>query len=154
MQQEKINLKRATTEDVDIVLKTEKSLDGSRTYSALIDKQEVLKEIANSIFYLIEKDGKTVGDTSYEMKDKGRAYISGLGIMPPFQGQGIARQTMEMILEELKNVKVIDLVTHPENKKAISLYETLGFEQIGEPIENYFNDGEPRIKMVLKKIKK
>jgi putative acetyltransferase len=85
------------------------------------------------------------------MKNQNHAYISGLAIMPEFQGQGIANEAMKLILEELKDIKTIDLVTHPKNEKAIKLYKSLGFKQTGEQMENYFNDGEPRIKMVLEK---
>jgi ribosomal protein S18 acetylase RimI-like enzyme len=151
MIQENIKLKRATMEDIPSILEVEKCLAGTKIYSALTDKDEVIKEVENSTFYLIEKGSEVVGDTSYKIKGKNHAYISGLGIIPKFQGQGIARQTMKMILEELKNVKIIDLVTHPENEKAISLYKSFGFEQTGEPMENYFDDGEPRIRMVFKK---
>lgn len=56
---------------------------------------------------------------------------------------------MQILLEMLKDKKIIYLVTHPENEKAIALYKSLGFVQVGEPIENYFDDGEPRIKMIL-----
>ena len=85
------------------------------------------------------------------MKDENHAYISGLAVAKEFQRQGIAKKAMQMILEKVKDIKLVDLLTHPENKKAIGLYESLGFKKIGEPMENYFGDGEPRIKMVLEK---
>jgi len=148
---ENINLKKANAEDADSILAVEKSLEDAKTYSALKSKEEIMEEIYKNFFYLIEQENKIVGDVSYEMKSENHAYISGLVVAPKFQGQGIARQAMEIILAELKNIKIIDLVTHPENKKAIKLYESLGFKKAGEPMENYFNDGEPRIKMVLEK---
>lgn len=151
MEKGKINLRRATLEDADIVATIEGSVSGIKVYSALTGRGEIEKEIKNSIFYLIEKDGEVVGNVSYEMKGKSHAYMSGLAVMPKFQGQGIARQAVEIILSELKDVKVIDLVTHPENEKAIKLYESFGFKKAGEIIENYFGDGEPRIRMVLQK---
>jgi ribosomal protein S18 acetylase RimI-like enzyme len=151
METGKIKLRRATTKDVDSILEVEKTSLGIKTYSGLSGEGEIIKEIENSFFYLIEKDGKIVGDTSYEMKSKDHAYISGLIVAPQFQGQGIARQAMNEILEKLKDVKVIDLLTHPENEKAIGLYESLGFKKTGEKKENYFGDGEPRIEMVFKR---
>lgn len=148
---EKIELQRATLEDVDDILAVEKSLEGAKTYSALTNKEEIAEEITNNFMYLIKRNGKTVGDISYEMKSENHAHMSGLAVMPQFQGKGIAREAVKIILEKLKEVKLIDLVTHPENKKAIALYESLGFKKVGEPQENYFGDGEPRIRMVLKK---
>lgn len=150
---EAINLRRATVEDADAVLAIEKSLEGTKTYSALTNREEVIEEITDHFMYLIEQNAIAVGDISYEMKDENHAYLSGLAIMPQFQGKGIARQAVKMILEQLKDVELIDLVTHPENEKAVALYESFGFKKIGEPQENYFGDGEPRIKMVLEKNK-
>ena len=65
-------------------------------------------------------------------------------INPRFQGQGIAREAMMIILEKFKDVKRIDLLTHPDNIKAINLYQSLGFMAESRK-ENYYGDGEPRI---------
>ncbi len=146
-----IKLRRATLEDVDNVLEIEKTADGVKTYSALTDRSDVIKYIANDIFYIIEKNNEIAGNVSYELKDNNHAYLSGLVILPKYQGQGIARRAIGMILEELKDVKQIELFTHPENKKSIGLYISFGFKKTGEQIENYFGDGEPRIKMILEK---
>jgi len=148
---EEITLKRATLEDIDKILEVEKSVIGTKIYSGLAGRDDTTKEITDNFFYLIEKDGKVVGDIAYEMKDDGQAYISGLAVDKKFQRQGIARKAMQMLLEQLKDIKLIGLVTHPENEPAINLYKSFGFKQIGEPMENYFGDGEPRIKMLLQK---
>ena len=146
-----IKLKRATEKDIPAMLEIEKSVVGTKIYSGLAGREDAVKELAENIYYLIERDGKVVGDIAYQIKDTNHAYISGLAIAKEFQVQGIARQAMQILLEMLNDVKSIDLVTHPENEKAISLYKSLGFKQIGESMENYFGDGEPRIKMVLEK---
>jgi len=151
MEKGKINLRLAKLDDVDAVLEIEKNLSDVKTYSALTEKNEITEEIKKGFFYLIKLNHNVVGDISYEMKDGGYAYISGLTVLPEFQGKGIARKAMEIILEKLKDVKLIDLVTHPKNERAIKLYESLGFKKNGEPMENYFGDGEPRIKMILEK---
>lgn len=147
--EEEIILKRATVEDIGSILEVEKSVVGTKIYSGLTGSDDAIKEITENIFYLIIKNGKVVGDVAYEMKDENHAYISGLAVAKEFQRRGIAKQAMKIILEKLKNIELVDLVTHPENENAIRLYESLGFKQIGEPIKNYFDDGEPRIKMIL-----
>ncbi len=68
-------------------------------------------------------------------------------VLPEHQGQGIAKIAMEYILSEIGEAKRIDLVTHPENNKAVNLYASLGFA-IESRKEDYFGDGEPRIVMV------
>jgi ribosomal protein S18 acetylase RimI-like enzyme len=148
---EEIILKRAGVEDIDKILEVEKSVIGTKIYSGLTGSDDTKKEITENIFYLIIKNGKVVGDVAYQMKDKNHAYISGLVVAKEFQGQGIAKQAMKIILEKLRDIKIIDLVTHPENIKAIGLYRSLGFKQVGEQMENYFDDGEPRIRMILEK---
>jgi ribosomal-protein-alanine N-acetyltransferase len=151
MKYENIKLKRATVEDIGSILEVEKSVIGTKIYSGLSGSDDTVKEITENIFYLIEKAGKIVGDVAYQMKDENHAYISGVAVAKEFQRQGIAREAMKILLKKLKDIKLIDLVTHPENEKAIKLYESLGFEKIGSQMENYFDDGEPRIKMVFKK---
>jgi len=148
---EEIILKRAGVEDIDKILEVEKSVIGTKIYSGLTGSDDTKKEITENIFYLIIKNGKVVGDVAYQMKDRNHAYISGLVVAKEFQGQGIAKQAMKIILEKLRDIKIIDLVTHPENIKAIGLYRSLGFKQVGEQMENYFDDGEPRIRMILEK---
>ena len=151
MSQENINLRRATVEDIGSILEVEKSVIGTKIYSGLTGRDDAVKEMTEDIYYLIEKDGKVVGDVSYRKVDENHAYFSGLAVAKEFQRQGIAKKAVQMILEKLKDIKLIDLVTHPENEKAINLYKSLGFEKVGETMDNYFHDGEPRIRMVLKK---
>ena len=150
-----IKLKRAAIDDVGKFLKVENTITDTKTFSISADKEKARKEAAEDIInhfvYLIEKDGKIAGTISYELKNKNHAYLFGVVVIPELQRQGIAREAVKIILEMLKGVKLIDLVTHPENKKAIGLYTSLGFKKVGKQKENYFGDGEPRIKMVLKK---
>lgn len=143
-----ITLARATAKDIDTFLELERSVDGTPIYSAMIDRNEALAEIEKSIVYLIYENGRAVGSTMYEMKAPDHTYISGLVVHPDAQGRDIGRAAMIKILEELKNVPIIDLVTHPDNMRAIKLYESLGFS-LGERIENYYGDGEPRVVMTL-----
>ncbi|MDP2651675.1 MAG: GNAT family N-acetyltransferase [bacterium] len=144
-----IILKRATAKDVHAFLDIEQSIHEIRTYSAMTDPKEVLEEIEKGVVYLILEDEQIVGSVVYLMKTPEHAHIDGLIVRPEFQNRGIGTAAMVKVLEELKNVKLVDLVTHPDNERAIKLYESLGFT-IGERIENYFGDGEPRIVMTLK----
>lgn len=144
-----MELKRATAKDVDEYLDIERSIDGTPTYLATTDPKEALAEIKNNIAYLISENGHIVGSVMYQMKTPDHARISGLAIRPDFQNRGIGRAVMTKILEELKDIPNIDLVTHPDNDRAIKLYESLGFT-LGERIENYFGDGEPRVVMTFK----
>lgn len=145
-----IELLRAAPSDAEAYLELERSVAGSRTYSATLAPEEVNSLISDVIVYLIKEGDEVVGSISYQMKGPDHAYIHGLLVTPAWQHQGIGKAAMIKILNELKDIKTIDLVTHPDNLPAISLYQSLGFV-IGERKENYFGDGEPRIVMTLDK---
>ena len=63
-----------------------------------------------------------------------------------FKAKGLRVEAMTLALEKFKDVKRIDLVTHPDNIRAINLYQSLGFITESRK-ENYYGDGEPRIVM-------
>ena len=143
------HLRKATIEDIPLLIAVEKKLVGLKIYSAGIDEKE-WKEVLgkeNEVVYLILLDGEVVGNISYERKLNETAYIDGFAIDPKFQKQGIGRQALKMVIDELAGAKRIELVTHPENTAAIKLYLSFGFA-IKSRIENYFGDGEPRIQLV------
>lgn len=146
-----IKLQRATFDDIPVLLEVEKTVMGTHIYTGLANAQEAREELTKEIYYLIKIGDKVVGDTSYCIKEDDSAYITGLVVAKNLQRQGIGRKVAQLLLEMLKDKKTIWLMTHPENEKAIALYKSLGFEQVGEPIKNYFDDGEPRIKMILEK---
>lgn len=146
-----IKFKKASKADIPTLLEIEKSVEGQKTYSAMLTAEEWLEAFEkNTSIYLLELDAKIVGEVSYEIKKTDHAYIDGLVVRPEFQGKGIAREAMNALLEELKVFKRVDLVTHPENIAAINLYKSLGFV-VEKEIENYFGDGEPRLLLSLTK---
>ncbi len=144
----KIRFQKATVKDIPKLISIEQKVAGLKIYSAMTKEKEWEEEIGkdNATVYLVMKDNVAVGDISYEKRNDG-AYISGLVVGPQFQGMGIGREIMRRIMEELKDVKKIELVTHPENGVAIKLYTSFGFA-VKERKENYFGDGEPRIVLV------
>ncbi len=145
-----IHLKKAEISDISALLEIEKSVAGTKIYSPMLTESEWLEEFKKGVIYLIQKDGVAVGSISYEKKGEDNAHISGLAVDPKFQGQGIAKEALTQLLQELKDMKRIDLVTHPDNVKALKLYESLGFK-VESRKENYFGDGEPRVVLVLGK---
>ena len=144
-----ITLRKATTQDIPNLLKIEQGVAGTKIYSPMLTEKEWMEELQKSTVYVIEKDGVIVGDISYEKKNNDHAYISGFAVDPRFQHQGIGREALMQILTELKNMKRVDLLVHPENP-AIKLYESFGFTYESRE-ENHFGDGEPRVLMVLEK---
>jgi ribosomal-protein-alanine N-acetyltransferase len=142
-----LTFQKATIADIEDFIKIEKTVAGQKTYSGIITPEEAKKEIEENEVYFIKQDGKIIGSTEYQMKSPEEAYLGGLVIDPEYQGRGIARKAIEFRLNEIRKVKRVWLVTHPENTKVIKLYESYGFK-IEDKKENYFGDGEPRLVLV------
>lgn len=140
-------LKQASANDIPVLIGLEQSAAHMHTYSPVLTENEWKEEFQNNKVYLIEKDNSVVGNISYERKKSDHAYISGLVVLPAFQSQGIAREALMKVLEELKDIKRIDLVTHPDNHVALRLYQSLGFT-IESRQENYWGEGDPRLVLV------
>jgi ribosomal protein S18 acetylase RimI-like enzyme len=145
-----ITLKRAGKQDIHLLLELEKSVSGTNVYSPILTKDDWKEEFCTNDIFLIENDRAIIGHCSYEKKGDSHVYLSGLMIIPAYQGKGLGKKVLKQILSGLTWAKRIDLVTHPENKRAVSLYQSFGFEIEGRK-ENYFGDGEPRLIMALNK---
>jgi ribosomal protein S18 acetylase RimI-like enzyme len=143
----KVSLIRATSKDLKEVAKIEK-IASSKTYHALTRKGEIADYIKNDFVFLIKKNNAVVGLVSFKIKNKKTATCNGLVIYPKFRGKGFARTAMVLALKKMSKYPRVDIVVHPRNSVAISLYLSLGFV-IEAWRNNYFGDGEPRIIMVL-----
>ncbi len=143
-----ILLRRALVSDISALLELEKSVSGTKVYSPMLERGEWEEELRDSIVCLILKCGTVVGNLSYKRKGDDHVYISGLVVSPSFQGRGIARKVLVDLLKNLGNIQRIDLVTHPDNQKALQLYQSIGFV-IESRKENFYGDGEPRLILVL-----
>lgn len=144
-----ISLRRATIQDVDLYMELEKSV-ATHLYVGTTDSKEVEDNLENNVVYFIEDEGRVVGSVEYEFVSADHAHLWGLVVLPEFQGKGIGKEALKKVLEELEGISLVDLVTHPENTRAIALYESLGF-RIAERKENYFGDGQPRLVLEKKK---
>lgn len=147
MNEMRLSFRRATLADVEAYVDLERRVAINKTYSAILDRDEALQEFNENEVYLAYKEGQLVGSVAYQMQGPETAYLCGIVVHPDFQGQGIGRVMAEFRLGKVKNARRVWLVTHPQNKRAIALDESLGF-RFEKRIENYFGDGEPRIVLV------
>lgn len=143
-----ITFQKVTEKDLVTYMNIENSAVVPKIYPWVVSMEEAKERINDEYPTLfIKKDGDIVGNVRYSLSGPDNAYIKAISIKPEFQGQGIATEAMRHLIEgELKNVQRIDLVTHPENEKAVAMYSKLGFI-IESRKENYYGDGEPRIVM-------
>ena len=143
-----ITLERMTDKDVEEFLELEKKVSVPKIYNSITTVEDALEEIRDHELFFVKKDSITVGTIAYQKQSDGSVYISNMAVLPEYQGQGIARTAMEMILDVVGVETRIWLVAHPENEKALKLYTSLGFT-IAKRVENYYGDGEPRLVLDL-----
>ncbi|MCK5879023.1 MAG: ribosomal protein S18-alanine N-acetyltransferase [Holophagae bacterium] len=79
-------------------------------------------------------------------------HILNIAVLPVFRKQGIGRQLVEWMLTRLEEARDFYLEVREGNRAAISLYESMGFQIIGER-EEYYRDKETALVM-HKKIRK
>jgi ribosomal protein S18 acetylase RimI-like enzyme len=96
------------------------------------DKEKALIEIDDNFnSYMAEVKGEIIGKIHICItKDEG--FIYGVGVLPEFRGRGYGREILCSALNILKgkNLKNIFLEVGTENKSALGLYESCGFEEI------------------------
>lgn len=92
--------------------------------------------IENKVLYLYKEGNETIGMCKL-IKQKHRnehiVYLGGLAIHPNYFGKGFGKKIMQEIIQFCKNKGIlrIELSVAVHNKKAIQLYENLGFTQEG-----------------------
>ena len=142
----KITLRKATPADIPAFIELEESVSHTNTYSAAVTEEEWIDSLKKEKVFAIEVSGHLVGDLTYEYKSPQHVYISGIVIVPEFQGKGIGGQVLGGLMEKFRDIQRVDLKTHPENEKALKLYQRHGFK-IESQEENPFGDGERRVIM-------
>lgn len=84
-----------------------------------------------SIDLAYSTNGEPVGLIGYYCNDteSGAAYISVLGVLPKYQGKGIARTLLQMCIANCRtqNMKTVTVKTEKQNQKALKLYTKHGF---------------------------
>ncbi|NOY22277.1 MAG: ribosomal protein S18-alanine N-acetyltransferase [Acidobacteria bacterium] len=92
-----------------------------------------------------ETGDKTVGFACFQhFLDE--CHILNVAVLPAFRKQGIGRQLVEWLFTRLTEAKDFFLEVRESNRTAISLYESMGFQIIGERKE-YYRDKENALVM-------
>lgn len=145
-----IVLKRATLKDFDGVAEIEKAA-AAPTYCAVTEKKEITSFIKNDFVFFIKRKEIVIGLVAFGEISKKTAYCNGLVILPKFRGKGYARKAMTLAMKKMAKYPRIELVVHPHNTPAISLYLSLGFV-IEAWKDDYYGNGEPRLVMKKKNV--
>lgn len=98
--------------------------------------------------FIVESNGDKVGLVELvEIDYVHRRAEFQIIIAPQHQGHGLASRATQLALEygfKVLNLYKLYLVVDTENKKAIHIYEKLGFEREGELKDEFFVNGEYR----------
>jgi RimJ/RimL family protein N-acetyltransferase len=90
--------------------------------------------------YVAMAEGEVVGWCDLTPKDRqvyAHAGVLGMGLLPPFRGQGIGTRLMTTVLIAARRAGLhrVELTVRESNAPAIALYKTMGFE-----VEGCFRD--------------
>jgi|GEM_PF-1077903 len=138
-----------TDEDWPILLDLEKTMLDNQIYRPIVDMNELKKYFSKNIILKVKIDKKIIGYCAYKPTQK-TAEITALLVIKEFRRRGVGELMLKKILSDLKNAKIIKVITSPENTIALEIYRKHGFA-IKERLNNYWY-GQPRI--VLCKINK
>lgn len=144
-----IQFKKVELEDWGLLQTLEEA--AATSMFATCDGEEGYKKYIreSTVYFIVDELGKHVGSIAYKTQADGAVVINGLTVNPEKQGQGVAKQAMEKLLNEIGNKDIV-LTVHPGNTPALLIYLRLGFV-ITDWKENYFGDGEPRLYLQRKK---
>ena len=138
----------ATEVDIPLLISIEQSVANNKNYSPMLNVDDWKEVLEKGKVLILKKEGEVIGNASYEEREDHTFYISGVVILPQFQGQGYGRAVLKKLLEDMSDAKRIELVTHPENSAALKLYTEAGFK-IESRKEDYYGDGEPRLILAI-----
>lgn len=84
----------------------------------------------NSYRKVIELSGTSIGTISINQPDETSAFIYGFVILPEYQRRGYGRQALALAIQTAQDsgCTTIELEVACENKNALSLYQSCGFE--------------------------
>ena len=132
-----IKLRLATSEDVGELNRQDSIYFGleQKEVEDRSDKENIEETLVNvedsSDNYLAELEGQIIGKIRIGISDN-KGSIYGFGILPEFRCRGYGRETLSCAIDMLKskNPDSIFLEVATENKNALGLYESCGFEEV------------------------
>lgn len=132
-----MHIKFATKEDIDNIAKIEQEC-----FLSPWSRESIAESLSNpaSHFLIAYEDEKPAGYMGLQIFS-GEGYVTNIAVLPEFRRRGIAKS---LIKKQLENEMIfITLEVRESNFSAISLYEKMGFENMGirprfysNPVEN------------------
>ncbi len=101
----------------------------------------------NELFFLVaEVSGKVIASSDIEVlsKDEKHVGVMGLVVKSGFRDKGIGTEIVKTLIEQAKTLglKILLLYVFATNKRAIHIYEKLGFTETGRVPKKHFRQGQ------------
>ena len=107
--------------------------------------RSITSELNNPLsLWIVAEDNGTVAGYVGSQSVLGEADMMNLAVSPAFRRQGIGRKLVQELVARLKDkgVHILVLEVRTSNAPAISLYEQLGFTQVGRRPNYYVHPKE------------
>ena len=105
------------------------------------------RENNRSFSLIVEVDGKTIGISELTKKrgfSRHVGLVSVLGIKKDYRNLGIGTEMLELLVSQAERMKLKMLVlyTFSTNKRAIHVYEKVGFKETGRTPKLFYKNGK------------
>ncbi|MBC8588003.1 GNAT family N-acetyltransferase [Paratissierella segnis] len=157
---QRLTIRTAKHEDASNLINYVKKIGGESDYLTFgenefeitVEKEEELLESFlisdNKLYIIAEIDGKIVGSLNFSGGSRQRTKHTGefgVSVEKKYWGLGIGRELINYLIdwaEEGDVIKKINLRVREDNKRAIGLYEKLGFKKEGVISRGFFVNDE------------
>ncbi|MBX9702893.1 MAG: GNAT family N-acetyltransferase [Silvanigrellaceae bacterium] len=131
-------------EEVERKALTSYELVGYKSSSWSITSLEKFKKQRDEgLLWVATIEEKSVGFAIAALYDGGCLHLEEFNVLPSFQGQGIGKQLLQMVIDEarLRSCPMITLRTFTTTPWAINIYKKFGFQMIPDDEHpRYLND--------------
>lgn len=144
-----LRIRSAAPHDVDALWAIEQDVFGSDAWSRALLEQELTGEF-RTYLVLVDAQEQPVGYGGLLAVDAD-GDIQTIALAPAYRGKGLGRALMNALLDKAaqRGVRQVFLEVRADNPVARSLYESLGFAELGVRREYYQPDGVDAIVLRL-----
>jgi ribosomal-protein-alanine N-acetyltransferase len=144
-----IDIKTATTKNIDRLLEIEKHSFGEDSYP--LSKRAFLYHLKKDNRVFVAKNGDKISGYVLIFRYSKSFRIYSIATSKECRGKGVAKKLISFCMEKAKQEgkEHISLEVADSNEKAKKLYESFGFREY-RAIENYYPNGDTGYKMRAK----
>lgn len=145
-----LSLRPADETDLDAIWAIETAVFGDEAWTRELVREELTAD-HRSYLVLVDTEGRLVGYGGL-LAIGTEGDVQTIALAPPIRGTGQGRRLLNALLDAAveRGVRQVFLEVRADNPPAISLYEAVGFKEIGVRPKYYQPDGVDAIVMRLR----